>query len=94
MSAKFPRGGEQTHSQPSVYINWMSPFPNLGLLGGIVHFYSNYKRNFCKQTVESLAASDLVLHCLPVSHKKDASLIWVNETICDVLRVDHVCKLW
>ena len=24
------------------------------------------------------AASDLVLHCLPMSHKKDARLIWVN----------------
>ena len=22
--------------------------------------------------------SDLVLHCLPMSHKKDARLIWVN----------------
>ena len=27
---------------------------NLGLLGGIFHFYSNFKRNFCKQTVENL----------------------------------------
>ena len=26
------------------------------------------------------AASDLVLHCLPLSHKKDARLIWVNAT--------------
>ena len=25
-----------------------------------------------------LAASDLVLHCLPMSHKKDDRLIWVN----------------
>ena len=25
-----------------------------------------------------LAAADLVLHCLPMSHKKDARLIWVN----------------
>ena len=24
MSAKFPRGGEQTHSQPSVYIAWFA----------------------------------------------------------------------
>ena len=24
------------------------------------------------------AASDLVLHCLPMSHKKDARLVWVN----------------
>ena len=25
------------------------------------------------------AASDLGLHCLPMSHKKDPMLIWVNE---------------
>ena len=24
------------------------------------------------------AASDLVLHCLPISHKRDAMLIWVK----------------
>ena len=24
------------------------------------------------------AASDLVLHCLPMSHKKDTRFIWVN----------------
>ena len=27
---------------------------NLGLLGGIFHFYLNFKRNFCKQIVENL----------------------------------------
>ena len=27
------------------------------------------------------AASDLVLHCLPMSHKKDARLIWVKAII-------------
>ena len=30
-----------------ILINWMSPFPILGLLGGIFHFYSNFKRKFC-----------------------------------------------
>ena len=35
-------------------INWSSPFPILGLLGGVFHLYSNFKRNFCKQTVENL----------------------------------------
>ena len=64
-------------------INWASPFPFQGLFGGIFHFYSFFKRNFCKQTVENLigrrvfAASYLVLHCLPMSHKKDAGLnVW------------------
>ena len=35
-------------------INWTSPFPILELLGGIFHFYSNFKRKFCLQTVENL----------------------------------------
>ena len=28
--------------------------------------------------MQCYAASDLVLHCLPISHKKDARLKWVN----------------
>ena len=58
----------------------------LGLLGGSFYFYYNFKRNFCKQTVENLirrrvlnAASDLVLHCLPMSHKNVARLLRVNS---------------
>ena len=62
-----------------ILINWMSPFPILGLLGGIFHLDSIFKRNFCKQTVENLAASDLVLHWLPMSHKKDARLICIMK---------------
>ena len=31
-----------------IRINWKSPFPILGLLGGIFHFYSNSNRTFCK----------------------------------------------
>ena len=38
-----------------IVINRTSPFPILQrLLGGIFHFYSNFKRNFCKQTMENL----------------------------------------
>ena len=37
-----------------IFINWTSPFPILGLLGGMFHFYSNFKSNFCEQTVENL----------------------------------------
>ena len=37
---------------PSV-IDWSSPVPFLGLLGGIFHFYSNFDRTFCKQTLET-----------------------------------------
>ena len=38
----------------SIFINWMSPFPFLGLLIGVFQFYSNLKRNFSLQTVENL----------------------------------------
>ena len=37
-----------------ILINWTSPFPISWLLGGIFHFYSNFKICFCKQTVENL----------------------------------------
>ena len=69
----------------------MSPFPILGLMGVFFHFYSNFKRNFCKQNSEEpdqtphFAASDLVLHFLHMSHKKDARLIWVNCTVSNCL---------
>ena len=45
-----------------IFINWTSPFPILGLLGGIFHFYSNFNRTFCKQTVETL-----IRHCYTAS---------------------------
>ena len=44
--------------------------------------YSNCNKTLCKQTVENQdqtprsAASDLVMQCLPMSHKKDARLKW------------------
>ena len=31
------------------------------------------------------AASDLVLHCLPMSHKKDTRPLWVKITLCKQL---------
>ena len=39
----------------------------------MVFFYSNLNRLLCKQTVENVA-SDLILNCVPMSHKKDNSL--------------------
>ena len=48
-------------------------FKILGVLCGIFHFYSNFKRNFCKQTVENL-----IFHCLPMAHKKHPRLLWVK----------------
>ena len=62
-----------------ISLNWMSSFLVLGLLGGIFQFYSKFNRTFCKQTVETHnVASDLGLHCLSLSHKKGARLIWVK----------------
>ena len=47
--------------------------------------YLNFKRNLSANSGQPgqtphFAASDLVLHCLLMSHKKDARLIWVKTT--------------
>ena len=60
------------------------PFSFKGSLSGIFHFCSNCNRTFRKQTVDihqtpRFAASDLDLHYLPMSHKSDARLLWVND---------------
>ena len=47
---------------PILY-NWTSPFPILGLLGDILHLYSNFRRHFCQQTVENLIRCR-ILRCL------------------------------
>ena len=36
----------------------------LGLLGGIFHFYSNFKRNFCLQIVENLIRCRILRHLI------------------------------
>ena len=64
-----------------ILINWTSPFPILGLLGGIFHFYSNFKRNFCLQTVENLIRRDVwsgFALFADVLQKKNAGLIMVK----------------
>ena len=73
-----------------ILINWKSPFPILGFFGGNFHFYLISKRHFC------FAASGLVLHCFPMSHKEDARLIWVKIILCGdislyVTRHDILC---
>ena len=74
-----------------IFIGRTCLFQILGVLGGIFHFYSNLKRNFCKQTAENLMrrsvlASDLVLHCLPMPHKRTSCLYgliaYINCAIC------------
>ena len=55
-----------------ILINLTSPIPILGLLGGIFHFDSIFKRK------KLLANSGEIGNCKPMSHKKDARLIWVK----------------
>ena len=57
-------------------ISRRNPSPILGVMGGIFHFYLNFNRTYCKQTV---AVFDLGLLDLPMSHKKDARIIWIKE---------------
>ena len=61
-------------------INKNSPFSFKEMFGGIFfHFYSNFYIIFCKHTVDILIRRHVLdLHCLPMSYKKDARLIWVN----------------
>ena len=55
-----------------IHINWTSLFPILGLLGGISNFIQILKEaNSGEPGQTRFAASDLVLHCLPMSHKKE-----------------------
>ena len=61
-------------------MNLTSPFPIVGLFGGIYSFYSNLKKNFCEQILDNLARHR-VLHCLPICYKKDARLIWVKTNV-------------
>ena len=59
---------------------------NVPQLGGIFHFYSYFlKKLLCANSGEPgqtprFAASDLVLHCLPMSNKKDVRLILVKRS--------------
>ena len=60
---------------PSLF-NWSGPFPIKGLLGGIFHFYSNFDRTFCEQTVETL-----------IRRRGLRRLIWVyNVCLCPTKR--------
>ena len=57
---------ELTHSYRMEFrtvINLNSPFLFEGMLGGIFHVYSNFKINYCEQTVENLIRRR-VLRCL------------------------------
>ena len=67
----------------SLLISWTNPSPNLGVSGVLFHFCFILNRNSCKQTVKTLIRcrrmSDLGLHCLLRSQKRDTRLIWVKK---------------
>ena len=57
-----------------IRINWTSPFPILGLSGGIFSFlFKSSKKLLFANSVKKpdqmphFAASDLLLHCLPIT---------------------------
>ena len=55
------------------------PFPyqldqSISVLRVAGWYFSNSNRTFCKHS----AVSDLDLHCLPMSHEKEARLKWVK----------------
>ena len=65
----------------------MSPLSFLGVLGVIFHFYfiideNHVRKRIAPDGMQRFAASHLGLICLPMSHKKDARLIWVKYNIC------------
>ena len=78
----------------STLIRRASPFPILGVLVDNFHVFLNFDRSLFEKTVKILirhsimltqhyAVSDLGPHCLPMSHKKVARLIWVKiESSC------------
>ena len=66
------------------FINWALSFPILGLLGGILYFYSNFDRTLCKQTVEILIRRRILGRLIWVCsvclcpQNLDARLKWVS----------------
>ena len=66
-----------------IVINWTSPFPSKGLLGGIVHFYSNFNRTFFKQTAQTLIRRRIL-----------RSLMWVCAVcLCPTKRAQGLNEL-
>ena len=63
-----------------IVIIWMSPLSLLGASGVIFHFSMKIKiaNRIAPDGTPRFAASHLGLFCLPMSHQKDARLIWVK----------------
>ena len=56
------------------------------ILGGIFHFYSNFDRAFCKQTVETLIGRHSGSALFAYVPQKDARLIWVKYRMGDIVQ--------
>ena len=73
-----------------ILTHWKNQLPIFGVLRCISRFIQILIENSLAnsgdpdQTPRSVA-SDLGLHRLPMSHKKDARLIWVNASQCPLL---------
>ena len=73
----------------SISIGRTGLFQILGVLGGIFNFYSNSNRTFCEKTVKTLIRRRILRRLIwvcavfPMSHKKDARLIWVKSITHD-----------
>ena len=66
----------------------------LRVAGCIVHFYSNFNRTFCKQTVETLIRRRLIWASLfAYIPQKDVRLIWVKHDD-DFNSLNTFGKLW
>ena len=76
-----------------ILIDWTRPFRILEFLGGIFQFYSNFRRLLLYATsgkpdqTPRFVTSDLVLHCLPMSHKKNARLKRVKFYLFLILKM-------
>ena len=64
-------------------ISRTSPFQILGVVGDIFHYSKiliEHSVSNCEDPDQTpqFVVSDLGLHCLPMSHVKDARLIWIK----------------
>ena len=74
------------------------------MLGSIFHFFFQIQKSILHANsgdtdqMQHSLASDLGLHCLHMSHKKDARLIWVKELVNTriipkaVILADYLCR--
>ena len=76
-----------------------SPFPILGMLGGIYHFFPNFNRTFGKKTVQNLIRCHILSVCLPSDStcflKAEPGELYINrpEPGIQILQFTHCFTL-